>query len=132
MRTPLRVSFQGTTPSSALRGKVVEYVEALEKFHGRLTACHVVVKAPDNRHRTGGLFEVGIHLVLPGNIEVNIDRTPPLDERFADPLFAVSDAFRRGRRQIQDRLRRQRGDVKTHRPPRPRPATTRKAASIDE
>lgn len=132
MRTPLRVSFQGTTPSAALRGKVVEYVDALEKFHGRLTACHVVVKAPDHRHRTGGLFEVNIHLVLPGNIEVNIDRTPSLDERFADPLFAVSDAFRRGRRQIQDRLRRQRGDVKTHRPRRPRSTAKRKVASTDE
>lgn len=122
MRTPVRVSFQGTALSAALRGKVVEFVDALEKFHGRLTGCHVVVKAPDRRHRTGGLFEINIHLVLPGNLEVNIDRTPSLDERFADPLFAVSDAFRRARRQIQDRLRRQRGEVKSHRPRRPRPA----------
>lgn len=132
MRTPLRVSFQGTMPSAALKSKVVEYVDALEKFHGRLMACHVVVQAPDHRHRTGGLFEVNIHLVLPGNIEVNIDRTPSLDERFADPLFAVSDAFRRARRQIQDRLRRQRGDVKSHRPRQPRSAAKRGAASTDE
>ena len=49
---------------------------------------------------------------MPGNIEVNIDHTPTPDERFGDPLFAVSDAFRRARRQLQDRLRRLRGDVK--------------------
>jgi len=132
MRTPLRVSFQGTAPSVALRNKVIEFVDALEKYHGRLTACHVVVKAPDHRHRTGGLFEASIHLVLPGNLEVNIDRTPSLDERFADPLFAISDAFRRARRQIQDRIRRQRGNVKNHRPRQPRSATTRKAAPTDE
>ena len=125
MRTPVRVSFQGTAPSQALRREVMKHVDALERFHGRMTACHVVVKAPDRRHRTGGLFEINIHLALPGGVEVTIDRLPSLDERFADPLFAVGDAFRRARRQIQDRIRRQRGDVKSHRPRAPRSTAPR-------
>ena len=116
MRTPVRLSFQGSAPSQALRREVMEHVDALERFHGRMTACHVVVKAPDRRHRTGGQFEIAIHLALPGGVEVNIDSTSMLDERFADPLFAVGDAFRRARRRIQDRIRRQRGDVKSHHP----------------
>ena len=130
MRTPVRVSFQGTAPSQALRREVMEHVDALERFHGRMTACHVVVKAPDRRHRTGGLFEINIHLALPGGVEVTIDRLPSLDERFADPLFAVGDAFRRARRQIQDRIRRQRGDVKSHRPRAPR-STARRGIKED-
>jgi hypothetical protein len=36
----------------------------------------------------------------------------------------VGDAFRRARRQIQDRIRRQRGEVKTHRPRRSRAQRT--------
>jgi ribosome-associated translation inhibitor RaiA len=112
MQTPLRISFQGSAPSDALRQMVVEQVDTLERFHGRLTSCHVVVKVPDNHHRTGGHYEVSIHLAMPGNIDVNIDHTPTLDERFGDPLFAVSDTFRRARRQIRDRVRRLRGDVK--------------------
>ncbi|MFI4998835.1 MAG: HPF/RaiA family ribosome-associated protein [Reyranellales bacterium] len=113
MHSPLRITFQGSEPSAALRQTITEHVATLERFHGRLTSCHVIFKTPDHHHRTGGLFEVSIHLVMPGNITVDIDQTPRLDERFADPLFAVADTFRRARRKIQDRARRQRGDVKT-------------------
>lgn len=113
MQTPLRISFQGCTPSDALRQLIAEQAAALERFNGRLTSCHVVVKVPDRRHRNGGLYEVSIHVVMPGNIGVDIDHTPTLDERFADPRFAVSDAFRRAKRLVKDRMRQRRGDVKT-------------------
>jgi hypothetical protein len=113
MQTALRVSFQGSSPSSALRRTIVEHVEALEHVHGRLTACHVIVRVPDRHHRSSGLFGVNIHLVLPGNIDINVDHTPQADDRFASPQFAVTDAFRRARRLIKDQVRRQRGDVKT-------------------
>lgn len=93
MRTPVRVSFHGTAPGQALRREVMVRVDAVERFHGRMTAGDIIIKAPDRRHRTGGLFEINIHLTLPGGVEVNIDRTSSLDERFADPLFALGDAF---------------------------------------
>lgn len=121
MRTPLRTSFQGTPTSPALRRQIVQHADQLERFHGRITGCHVVVKAPARHHRSGGLFEVSINLALPGGVQVDIGRNPSLDERFADPLFAIGDAFRRARRRLQDRVRLQRGDVKTHRQRRPLP-----------
>jgi len=120
MRTPLRVTFQGTKTSDAIRQMINEQVDALERFYGRMTACHVIFKAPDHHHRTGGLFDVTVHLKMPGGITVDVDRTPGLDERFANPLFAVSDAFRRARRRLQDRARVMRRDIKAHRPRTPR------------
>jgi hypothetical protein len=116
MRTPLRVTFQNTAPSDALRRLIEEQVDHLENFFGRLTACHVVFKLPDGNHRTGGLYEVAVHLKMPGGITVDVDRTPGLDDRFSDPAFAVSDTFRRARRRLQDRARVMRRDIKTHRP----------------
>ena len=116
MRTPLRVTFQNTAPSDALRRLIEEQVDHLENFFGRLTACHVVFKLPDGNHRTGGLYEVAVHLKMPGGITVDVDRTPGLDERFSDPAFAVTDTFRRARRRLQDRARVMRRDIKTHRP----------------
>jgi ribosome-associated translation inhibitor RaiA len=116
MRTPLRITFQNTTPSPALRRMITEQVDHLEQFFGRLTACHVVFKVPDGNHRTGGSpYEVTVHLKMPGGVSVDIDRTPGLDERFADPLFAISDSFRRARRRLQDRARVLRAEVKKHR-----------------
>jgi hypothetical protein len=50
---------------------------------------------------------------MPGGTTVDIDRTPSLDERFADPQFAVTDAFRRARRRLQDRAKVMRHEVKT-------------------
>ena len=115
MRTPLRITFQNLPSSDGLRRMINEHVEHLEDFFGRLTACHVVFKKPDGNHRSSGLYEVAVHLKMPGGITVDVDRTPGLDERFADPLFAVGDAFRRARRRLQDRARVLRSDVKTHR-----------------
>jgi ribosome-associated translation inhibitor RaiA len=112
MRTPLRITFQNTPPSEAIRRLIVEQVDHLEHFFGRLVACEVHFKLPDGNHRTGGPFEVTIHLKMPGGHTVDIDRTPSLDERFSDPQFAVSDAFRRARRRLQDRSRLMRHDVK--------------------
>lgn len=108
METPVRISFQGSTPSEALTNLISEQVDALERLHGRLTSCQVVVQVPDRR----GLYSVNIHVVLPGNIAVNVDHTPQVDPRFADPVFAMHDAFRRAKRLIKEKVRKQRGEVK--------------------
>ena len=114
MQTQLKIDFHGGDPSEALQATIAEHVAALERFFGRLTACHVAVRAPGTRHRTGGLFEVDIHLTLPDGREVNVGRTPKQDERHANLEFAVNDVFRRARRQLQDHARRLQAQVKTH------------------
>jgi ribosome-associated translation inhibitor RaiA len=108
METPVKISFQGSEPSDALTQLISEEVESLEKFHGRMTACHVNVRVPDQ----GGRYAVNIHLTLPGHVDVNVDHVSDDDERFIEPQFAVSDAFRRAERQIKERTRKQRGEVK--------------------
>lgn len=113
METPLKISFQGGDTSEALSQLISGHVETLEQLHGRMTACHVVVKIPDKHHRTSNLFSANIHMTLPGGIDINIDHTPQADGRFASPQFAVNDAFRRAKRLLKDRSKRQRGEVKT-------------------
>jgi ribosome-associated translation inhibitor RaiA len=113
MHTPLRITFQNTPSSDAIRQLIEEQADHLEHFFGRMTACHVVFKVPDGNHRTGVPYEVAVHIKMPGGTTVDIDRTPGLDERFADPQFAVTDAFRRARRRLQDRAKVMRHEVKT-------------------
>jgi len=113
METPLRISFQGSDPSDALRRMIVEQVDSLEQLCGRLTACHVVIQVPDKHHRTSGLYSANIHMTLPGGIDINVDHTPQADDRFASPQFAVTDAFRRAKRLMKERVHKQRGAVKT-------------------
>jgi len=112
MQTPPEIEFQGMNGTPDVQDAIEKHVAELEQRWGRITACRVVLKGPGQHHRKGGLYEVRIRLALPDGREVNVERTPPADERYADLTFALNDAFKRARRQLQDQARRTRGDVK--------------------
>ena len=114
MQTPPQIEFQNLNPTQAVRDAIEKHVDGLEQRWGRVTACRVVVKGPSQRHRTGGLYDIHIRLALPDGREVNVERTAPEDERRADLNFAINDAFKRARRQLQDQARRTQGQVKRH------------------
>jgi len=114
MQSPVRVEFQGLGHRDAVHAKIMHYMEELESRYGRVTAGHVVVKAPGDHHHTGGLYEINIRLALPDHKEVNVGRTTGADERHSDIDFALHDAFKRARGQLQDQADRLQGRVKTH------------------
>lgn len=114
MQTQPEIEFRDLTATPEVRDAVDKHIAELEQRGGRLTACRVVVKAPSQHHRKGGLYEVHIRLALPDGREVNVERTPPADERYADLTFAIDDAFKHARRQLQDQVRRVQGQVKHH------------------
>ncbi|WP_315755156.1 MULTISPECIES: HPF/RaiA family ribosome-associated protein [unclassified Bradyrhizobium] len=104
MQTPAQIEFENLTPSPELQAAISQHISELEKRFGRATAGRVIVRGPGERHKTGGQYQVNIRLVLPDGREVNVGRTPKEDERYADPTFAVDDAFKRARRQLQDQV----------------------------
>jgi ribosome-associated translation inhibitor RaiA len=112
METPIKIGFQGGEASPALTQMINEEVEALERVYGRLTSCQVTVRIPDNHHRTG-FYAVHVRLAMPGNADVVVDQQPGNDDRLTIPQFAINDAFRRAKRQIQDRAKKMRGETKT-------------------
>jgi cold shock CspA family protein/ribosome-associated translation inhibitor RaiA len=114
VQTPVEIDFQGMSTDPDIHASIEQHVAALEKRCGRVTACRVVVKCPGEHHRTSGLYEIKIHLALPEGREVSVARTPPADERHADLTFAINDAFKHARRQLQDHVRRMQGQVKRH------------------
>ncbi len=112
MQTPLQLDVQGSVSLPGLRSLVEERISSLETRFGRITACRVAIRGPSGHHRTGGLLSVSIYIALPEGLEVTINRTSQDDERFADPAFAIADAFKRARRQLQDNVRKLQGKVK--------------------
>src|SRR5215469_10328960 len=99
MQTPVEIDFQGLKGNEQLRACVMKHVSVLERRFGRITACRVVIKAPSERHRTGGACEITIRLSLPQGREVDIGRSEKTgDDRLADPVVALNDAFKRARR----------------------------------
>jgi cold shock CspA family protein/ribosome-associated translation inhibitor RaiA len=114
MQTPVEIDFQGLKGTEQLRACVMKNVAVLEQRFGRITACRVVIKAPSERHRSGGACEITIRLSLPQGREVDIGRSEKADDRHADAIVALNDAFKRARRRLQDHARRMRGHVKSH------------------
>lgn len=114
METPVQIDFQGMDVRSDVRNAITDHIAELEQRFGRVTAGRVVLKAPGGHHRTGGLYEINIRLALPDGREVNVGRTAQNDERHSDINFAINDAFKRARRQLQDQVRKLQGQVKQH------------------
>ena len=114
MQTPVEIDFHGMPATPQLQNSIEEHVAELERRFGNITACRIVVKSPGGHHRKGGLYEINIRVALPDGREVNVERTPVEDERHGDLAFALNDAFKRARRQLQDNVRELEGQVKQH------------------
>ena len=115
MQTPLRIAFRHMPPSPAVEARIREHVDRLERFHNRITGCHVVIETPAAHRHKGAPFDVKIELTVPGgDISVRSERAE--HEAHADVYVALRDAFDSARRRLQDHARERRGDVKHHAP----------------
>ncbi len=117
MQMPYEITFEGMAASDAVRARIEKEIDKLERFHDRITSCHVAIIAPRHHKHQGGLFDVKIHMALPGGAEVNVQRNPPLDHAHEDAYVAIRDAFMAARRQLQDKDRRIEGNIKAHAEP---------------
>jgi ribosome-associated translation inhibitor RaiA len=89
--------------------KITELASRLEELNPRITRCHVVVVESDHHKTKGNLFEVHVDLHIPGH---EIVATQKANE---DAYVAINEAFEVAGRQLEDVMRRQRGEVKAHR-----------------
>lgn len=114
METPVQIDFHHCDNVDGFRRRIEENIAELEDRFGKITACRVFMRGPSEHHRSGGAFEVRVHLELPAGRQVDIGRTPDEDERHGDPWFAINDAFKRARRVLQDKVRRMQRQEKLH------------------
>ncbi len=113
MQAPLNISFRNMDPSEAIEARIREKADKLERLYGRIVACDVVVEAPHRSHHKGKLYDVRIAVSIPG-YDVNVDRAGPKAHAHEDDYVAIRDAFAAAERQLEDHVRKMRGEVKTH------------------
>ncbi len=118
METEPQIVFENLDSSDAVRGRILEEIAHLEQFHGRVTACRVVVSAPEKHKHKGKLYQVRIHISVPGRAEVAVRPSTAGHQWNQDPMVAIRNAFDAARRQLQDKAKVKRGEVKTLRGPR--------------
>nr|CAD6597219.1 DNA-binding protein [Rhizobium sp. TCK] len=116
MEIPVEIESHGVELPPSVRESLAEHVNELETRYGRILKCRVAVTGPGQKHRTGGLYDIRIHLTLPEGRQITVDRLDHGDERYSDLQFAINDAFKRARRQVQDEARKMQGATKHHEP----------------
>ncbi len=108
MKIPLQVTFRDMSPSDAVESRIREKADKLGRFYDRITGCRVVVEMPQRHKHQGKLHSICIDLTVPGT-ELVANHT-----QHEDVYVAIRDAFVAITRQLEDYVRRQRGDVKAH------------------
>jgi len=108
MRLPLQITVRNVSLSEVAKDDIREKAAKLDTFCDRIMSCRVVVEAPHRHRHQGLLYNVRIDMTVPGG-ELVVKREP-----HEDVYVAIRDAFDAARRQLQDYVRRQRGDVKIH------------------
>jgi cold shock CspA family protein/ribosome-associated translation inhibitor RaiA len=110
---PIEILFHNVDRSAAVENDIRERVGKLERLADDMVSCRVTVEAPHKHHRQGKLYHVAVDIRIPGG-EIVASRAPGADHSHEDVHVAVRDAFNAARRQLQDRIRARRGDVKSH------------------
>jgi ribosomal subunit interface protein len=113
MQAPIQISFRDIPHSDAIETYVRRRAAKLETFSDRITGCYVVVEAPHRHQHQGRHFRVRAELTVPGG-QVVASHAPDDDPANEDAYAAIDDAFDRLGRRLEDYVRRQRGDVKSH------------------
>lgn len=112
MDRPLQIATRNFELSPPDEQVIRDGATKLESFASSIMSCRVMLELQSRRRRTGNRYHVRIDLVVPGG-EIVITRQS--DETL---LSAAQEAFKAAARRLQDRVRKQRGDVKlTHRTP---------------
>ncbi len=106
LEMPLQIR-SGEIPLTAeIEGYIRERGERLQSFAGGITGCRVTIEAPVSHHQKGGPYAVSVNLLLPGAQLVVNRRTD------ANLHAAIRQAFDAAGRQLEDHVRRVRGQVK--------------------
>ena len=114
MQVPLQITFRNMDKSEAVESDIQKRVDKLTKHHAEIISCRVVVKAPTQHRRKGGLFKARIDITCPeGKLVIN--REPPAQNQAHEDVYvALRDAFNAAIRKLEQYGNRRKGQVKTH------------------
>jgi cold shock CspA family protein/ribosome-associated translation inhibitor RaiA len=83
----------------------------LDRFDPRVIGCRIALELPHRHAHHGEHYRVRIDITVPGG-EVVAARVPDPSHKYEDLHAAIDAAFDDAARQLQDFVRRQRGEVK--------------------
>jgi ribosomal subunit interface protein len=119
MQVPLEITFRGFPHSDAVETRVREKAAKLEQFCDNIISCKVALELEHQHQHQGNLFHVRIDIKVPTK-HIVVSREHHDKQSHEDMYVALRDAFDVAKRQLEEHVRIQRGEVKK----RPVPAVT--------
>ena len=108
MKLPVHIQFHGMLPSDSLTHSATEHAHKLVAFASDIMACRVSLDQAEKHQHQGRPYSVRIDLTLPGH-ELVVNRV-----QHEDVYVALREAFANMKRQLEDVVRKRRGQVKHH------------------
>ena len=109
MQLPLQLTFRDMVPLPSLEPEIRRRAAQLDRFAGEVMSCHVVVESEGNRHRTGHEYRVKATVRVPDDVIVAGEH-----QGGPDVFVALHGTFDALDRQLEDYVRRRRGQTKQH------------------
>jgi ribosome-associated translation inhibitor RaiA len=113
MQLPVQIVFHQVDPWPGAEALLREKAAGLDRYAPDLMSCRIVVEELHRHHRSGRPLSVRLDVHLPRH-ELSVRK-----QHDHDFHVAVREAFDAMTRQIEDHVRRRRGDVKQHMPANP-------------
>lgn len=110
---PIEIHFRNMDSSPALEDTIRDHAQKLERFADNIVSCRATVIAPHRNQKSGRIYHAVVDVRVPGG-EIIVSHQSDKREAHEDVYVAVRDAFAAARRQLQDRVRIQRGKIKLH------------------
>jgi len=111
MKLPLQVVFRDVAKSDALDAAIRQHAAKLDLFSNHIMSCRVTVEPSSKHKQQGNVYSVHIDVKLPGK---EISSSHGHDRE--DVYVAVRDAFDAVKRQVEEHVRKERGQTKLHEP----------------
>lgn len=108
MKQPLEIRFIGMEASDAVEAAARKKADKLDRFRPDIMTCRVTIELAERHQHQGRPFAVRLDVTVPDH-ELCVDRV-----RDEDVYVALRDAFDDMTRQLEDSVRRVRGEEKLH------------------
>lgn len=109
---PIKLHYKDFSPSEAFTNFVEEKIKRLEKFYEHIVRCDVYISLSRHHHQDN-VFHIKIHLAIP-NADIVVNQESEKNSTYEDIYAAFRGAYRALQRQLEDKVRIIRKDIKFH------------------
>ena len=114
MPLPIQVLFKDIDHSDAVEQRIRQNAEKLAQFFPKIKHCRVVVETQHHQHH-GNLYNIKIDISVPQK-EIIVNQSQHDNQAHEDIYVAIRDSFNAAKRQLEDYVRKLRGETKSHNP----------------